>query len=135
MRSGRPFASDAALANLAGACLGSSVVALIGLLFLVLMAASPRLWVRENPIAVAAILLGAVAFLISAFALTRLRRPHPSNPRRLWLVSLSATILLLGVLVSAIGVKLAILFGLPQIVAIVPHVLGLTRIGTVAHDS
>ncbi len=134
-----PGRAERVLTFVAEGCLGATLLAAPGLLFIAILFVGPlNMAVRHSAIIVPGI-VALVAFFISGFALDRLRRLgrrgrlrsdrglHQSGVerRRLWQRSLICNLIVVACLVFICGLKIGLILCVAEMVSVVIHLVAL----------
>jgi hypothetical protein len=123
----RPALFDRSLARLATGCLGGSFVAVCGFLIFTVTAAAQPGWLFARPATSFATLVGAIAFLISAYVLAQLGSRSVVNPRLFWGISLGSNAIIVVLVAAALGVQLGLVICIPELLGISVHLVAIAR--------
>jgi hypothetical protein len=123
---------DRIFVRLAGGLLGGSAVVSVGFFVMVFVLASGT-WMLSHPGATAEILVGAVAFVISAACLTQLARRTRSNQRRLWSISLIAQAVIVVLVAASFGLSLGLVLCIPELLGMLVHIAAIRKLPASAH--
>lgn len=101
------------------------MVAVVGFLFLAITAATRFRGLVSHPVFTGAVLIGAVAYVTSGYALSKLASRAVANPARLWSISLGSNVVIIAIVAAAIGLSIGLVICLPEIIAVLVHLIAL----------